>query len=285
MVVTAGALVSALNGEFYKLYEGRTYWPDRLSDWATVRQQGRVDRLYLKADAAANRKRYNEVWYNLRIYPTDSETGRRLATHPTLLGNILAAYEDYPKERYGMDSVFYWPRLWMVVEKDLKEEIGNSWAIADGLLNLSAVSFLAGLLWLSMTIAVEMGFLGSRWLPVTGFAASVGALAGWVGLGYGLYRLSLPFHRRNGEVFKSLYDMYRDKLKKLTTLAPREAELWRATWAYLQYLRIPCPNCGETTVSIITKDCANQGCGAHVPEAIEEFLRSGEMIKLPKASA
>jgi hypothetical protein len=285
VVLVAGALVSALNGEFYKIYEGRTSWPGRLSDWAVSRQQNRVDRLYrqARAEKEGSPQRYDEIWYQLRIYPIDPKTGDVYATHPTLLGNILAAYEKYPYDRYGMDSVFYWPRLWMVVEKDLKEEIGNSWAKADGLLNLSAVSFLAGLLWLGTTILVEAGLLESRWRPVDGFVPSIEAFVGWFALGYALYRLSLSFHRKNGEVFKSLFDMYRDKLKKLTSLTPSEKDLWEATWAYLQYLLLPCPSCGKTTVSISTSECTNQSCRAHVPETVDDFRRSGAFIKTPKA--
>ncbi|MGA2903729.1 MAG: hypothetical protein ABSD98_07855 [Candidatus Korobacteraceae bacterium] len=285
-VVVIGALVSALNGEFYKVYEGRSGWPTFLSEWAVARQQRRVDRLYRKADAekGVNSQRYNEYWYTLRIYPIHPEKGKRYATHPTLLGNILAGYEEYPGNRYGMDSVFYWPRLWLMVDKDQKEEIGKSWAIADGILNLSAVSFLAGLFWLGAFTGAKLGLLRSRWFPVgDAFVESIAAVAGWFVLGYVLYRLSLPFQRKNGEIFKSLFDLYRDKLKKMTSLAPRESELWRAAWAYLQYLRIPCPNCGKGTISVITNDCSNADCGAHVPEAVADFRRSGKLVKLPKS--
>jgi len=286
VVITLGALVSALNGEFYKLYEGRRGWPTRLADWAVARQQHRIDRLSRKADAekGLNLQRYNEYWYRLRIYPIHPETSRRYATHPTLLGNILQGYEEYPEDRYGMDSVFYWPRLWLMVDKDQREEISKSWAIADGLLSLSAVSFLAGLLWLGAFTGAETGLLGPRWFPVGDtLAGSIMAVTGWLVLGYALYRLSLPFHRQNGEIFKSLFDLYRDKLKKMTSLAPHEAELWRAAWAYLQYLRIPCPECGKGTISVISNDCSNADCGIHLPEAVTEFKRSGKLLKLSNA--
>lgn len=286
-VVVLGALVSALNGEFYKVYEGRTAWPTRLSDWGIARQQRRVEQLYRKADAekGVNQQRYDEYWYRLRIYPIHAETGRRYATHPTLLGNLLKGYEQYPDNRYGMDSVFYWPRLWLVIDKDQKEEIGKSWAIADGLLNLSAVSVLAGLFWLAAFTGAEFELLGSRWFPVgDALFESIVAIAGWFVLGYALYRLSLPFHRQNGEIFKSLFDLYRDKLRKMTSLAPRESELWEAAWAYLQYLRIPCPNCGKGTISVITKDCSNTNCGAHLPDVVANFWRSGKLVDVSKSN-
>jgi hypothetical protein len=281
LILAIGALVSALNGEFYKLYEGRIGWPRHFSDRATARQQRRVNRLYRKAEAERGNKRYyDEIWYQLRIYPLDPETGKRRATHPTLLGNILAGYEAYPGDRYGMDSVFYWPRLWMVVDKDVKEEINKSWAVADGLLNLSAVSFLASLLWLGAAIAVELDFLNPRFLPCHDFFVALGAIVAWFALGYGLYRLSLPFHRQNGEVFKSLFDLHRDKLRKMTSLVPYESDLWKATWAYLQYLLIRCPKCdGQGYVSAVTVTCSNPECAAHLPELVEEFRKSGKFIQ------
>jgi hypothetical protein len=38
------------------------------------------------------------------------------------LGNVLRAAEDYPgdDERYGMDAVFYWPRLYLILPSDAR---------------------------------------------------------------------------------------------------------------------------------------------------------------------
>jgi hypothetical protein len=280
-VLTLGALISALNGEFYKIYEGRILWPKRLWNWAKARQQSKVERLLRRANAEkGNIERYKEVWYRLRSYPLDPDTGETIATHPTLLGNILSGYEQYPKTRYGMDAIFYWTRLWMVVDKDQREEINRIWVIADGLLNLSGVGFLAALLWLCMLVGVELGLWGPYWFPVkSGFDASITAIVGWFVLGYGIYRLSLSFHRQNGEVFKSLFDMYRDKLHKMTSLAPDENELWRAAWAYLQYLRVKCPKCGRY-ISAIAPKCGNPQCDVNAAEVVEKVMRSGKLLEL-----
>lgn len=292
LVVTLGILISAFHGLFYRVYAGRG-WPSFLSDWAVGVQQRRVECLNHKADVEKEKRdkpgaegerhsqRYDDIWYILRIYPIDPKTSRRRATRPTLLGNIVESYEEYPTIRYGMDSPFYWSRLWLVVEKDQKEEISRSWAVADGLLNLSAVSFLAGLLWFAVSVGAGARLLGSCWFPVGhAFAESIAAVAGWFVLGYAVYRLSLPFHRQNGEIFKSLFDVYREKLKKMTSFAPLEPELWRAAWAYLQYYRIQCPICKKLTLSVFTADCSDEKCpGRHQLEAIADFLRSGELVK------
>ena len=281
VIVCVGALVSALNGEFYKIYEGRMGWPRGLYNRAVAFQQRRVDHLNDQSGKlrGVDPQRYNEIWYQLRLYPIDNQSAKRHATRPTLLGNILEGYEQYPQNCYGMDAVFYWSRLWLVIDKDLKEDISKSWSVADGLLSLSAVSYLAGLLWLVAYTGAEIDLLGPNWFPLgDNFNQTLTAVAGWFLLGYALYRLSLPFHRQNGEVFKSLFDLYRDKLMGMTALAPHEKESWRAGWSYLQYLKIPCPKCNAGTISIFTNDCGNDACRAHQPEVVADFVKSGKLV-------
>jgi hypothetical protein len=310
LVVTLGSLISALNGQFNDTLSGRT-WPAPLRRWGGVRAQKNIYKLYSelnkidaekkKSGAAISlegKKRSVEIWDILRDYPIyinlapqkttfeehaqqTSKSGDRYAEWPTLLGNIIAGYEQYPKLRYGMSSVFFWPRLWFVVEKDQKEEIAKTWAVADGLLNLSAVSFLAGLLWLSAFLGVEAALLGPRWLPIKDSSIGLSAaILGWFGLGYALYRVSLPFHRQNGQIFKSLFDLYRDRLRKMTSLVPHEEALWTATWAYLQNLQIPCPQCGKGGISVYTSKCSK--CGSYLPDLVPHLRRSGEFVMPPK---
>ncbi len=256
-----GGLVSiVLGGEIYKVYEGRILWPRRLSRALTAHHARRIETLKRKAAAATASKdstRADEYWYRLRRYPLDGE-GEPYASRPTTLGNILAEYETYPDTRYGMDAVFYWPRIWLALEKEKREEIDSSWSIADGLLSLSAVSVSGGALWL----------LAAALRPLGDFAVHVGAPPGLVGhpmhlpfgavlptvtiggalggAGYVWYRLSLPFHRQNGDVFKSMFDLYRGKLAPMTHLGPGESEVWDRVWLYLQYLWVRCARCGST---------------------------------------
>ena len=75
LVLFLGALISTLNGEIYKIYEGRTWWPDTLFEWGRKRQQARVERLRAAARRARSQSeaRYNELWYQLRHYPTNQQ--------------------------------------------------------------------------------------------------------------------------------------------------------------------------------------------------------------------
>ena len=66
-----------------------------------------------------------------------------------------------------------------------------------------------------------MGFI------VIGLAALVGS--------YLPYRLSLSGHVRNGELFKSLFDVDRIKLKELTVGTDDERQRWSDIWNELQH--------------------------------------------------
>lgn len=245
-VFVFGAIISALSREMYKIYEGRILWPQGLFDWFRARHQAKIGKLLAKADRAdkAGRPlRYDEIWYRLRMYPLNAD-GDPYASHPTLLGNILAEYEDYPRTRYRMDSVFYWDRIWLAMDKEKREQVDAEWSVADGFLGLSAVSFCGGIIWISAAVLKYL----SLPLPHVPFGAPKGSAIGGIillALGYGFYRLSLPFHRSNGETFKAIFDLYRVRIQEMLRLGPAEFAAWENTWAYLQYLLVSCASCGN----------------------------------------
>jgi hypothetical protein len=250
-----GSLLAVVLGDtIYKIYEGLIFWPTRIFDWGVRRHQARID-AFLKTAETMSGSNYDRIWFKLRRYPLNAE-GRPYASRPTLLGNILDSYEDYPRTRYGMDAVFYWPRLWLEVDKDKKEEIDAAWSIADGLVSLSAIALSAGAFGLILAAARGLvGCLAIAWPQLANLPTrlayppamsprlvAVGAFA-LVGAGYALYRLSLSFHRRNGETFKALFDLYRAKLEPMSRISTAEPVRWTDTWAYLQYLKVRCPQC------------------------------------------
>ena len=241
-----GAIASVvLGGEIYKIYEGRILWPAQLTTLGVKIEGARVARLMRQAKAASgDPTRYDELWFRLRAYPLDA-SGEPTAKRPTRLGNILAEYEEYPATRYGMDSVFYWPRLWLVVEKEKKEEIDGAWALADGLLVISAVSVVGAIGWLAAAGCRALTSHPTHLLFGSSAATAVGGL-GLLVVAAAAYRISLPFHRQNGEVFKSIYDLYRDKLVAMTRVGTKESATWEGIWLYLQYLTIRCVRCGTT---------------------------------------
>lgn len=248
LVFVSGALIAALNGQIYQLYEGRNYWPARLLSWRTAREQARVNKLQAltnqghSSDPRVDAKR-SEAMDVLRAYPTRNKVP--YAARPTLLGNILAGYEQYPFDRYGMSSIFYFTRIWMEVEKEKKDAMDSTWSIADGFLSMSAVAMAGGVVWI--VAALLNGFDIIDLVPLGDWDVAMLGGAGWLVLGYCLYRISLPFHRQNGEVFKSIFDLYRDKVWKMTKIEDGEIDAWLTAWRYYQFGRLlTCPRCRAT---------------------------------------
>ncbi len=273
MELTAGALISTGGSQISKVYEGRAFWPEWLRARGLDRQQARVSRLRRKADEATDEAGYDDAWFELRAYPIDEKTGERVATRPTLLGNIMAQADQYSWTRYGMDAVFYWSRIWMLVDKDQKEDIDNQWSVADGFLTLSAISMAGAAVWTAQ-IALSWFSVGTALLPWSNRWLDLAGVAAWLLLGLFWYRLSLPFHRANGELAKAVFDLYRDKVRKLATPAPHEKAEWGAAWAFLQYLSVRCPNCGNWT-DLVRETC--KVCSFGMAEVKRNLALTGEL--------
>jgi ribosomal protein S27AE len=102
-----------------------------------------------------------------------------------------------------------------------------------------------GVLWLGASILNLFDFIDS--MPLGDWDVAMLGGAGWLALGYCLYRISLPFHRQNGEIFKSIFDLYRDKVWKMTKIEDGEIDAWLTAWRYYQFrILLTCPRCGAT---------------------------------------
>ena len=202
-----------------------------------------------------------ESWDQLRTYPLNA-SGDYHGKMPTRLGNILAGYEQYPLLRYQMSSIFYFPRIWIQMDKETRDNIDSGWAIADGFLALSATLLVGGVLWIAVGI---IGAFHCFSLPIP-LGRSTYSIAGGAALlisSYGVYRLSLPFHLQNGELFRTIFDLYRDKVWRMTELENNELEAWKSAWLYYQYFRVRCQMCGEEWANgqrvLPSQECPNCG--------------------------
>ncbi|HVG33586.1 MAG TPA: hypothetical protein VM911_10915 [Pyrinomonadaceae bacterium] len=228
-------------------------------------------------DLEADDRRVDEAYFDLRTFPMSDE-GDYVVQFPTRLGNVLAAYENYSLRVYGVDSIFYWWRIWLKVDKDTREEIDNSQAIADSTVYTSFALFFTGAIWLIHAILFTLQLIITEYLPVfkiilPTYRVTISEHAPtiritWIlsliflSAGFIVYRLSIRLHAQFGELFKSLFDVYEYKInvsgimKEVSTLSasspyvalnPKLArkEQLKVVTRYLQYYRYRCPRCNK----------------------------------------
>lgn len=109
---------------------------------------------------------------------------------PTLLGNILRAMEEYPQVRYGLMAGVCWPRLWLLLPQEARQEINT----ARARLNEAARLFGWGLLFVAWTV-------WAWWAALVGLAAAALAYR-WMVLAALVY----------GDLVRAAFDLYRDAL-------------------------------------------------------------------------
>jgi hypothetical protein len=143
---------------------------------------------------------------------------------PTRLGNVLRAAETYAADpqRYGVDSVFFWPRLYAVLSDGLRTALSEARSAMEQMLVISllsaafaVISLFSGV-WLRLPLAV--------WLP---------ACAGTVLLSLVTYRAAVHAAIGYGELVRTSFDVHRRTLLSAIGLTPpttlqEERELWRA---------------------------------------------------------
>lgn len=200
-----------LDMHIYMAFEGRRYWPNWVRNLFQSREKRRLVKLHKLYNEIKNTNRTKniELSVELRRFPLDKD-GEPIATFPTRLGNIIKAYEDYPLRIYGMDSVFYWYRIWLSVDDDLREHIDSQQALADSTIYMSASLFVAALVAFFYAILQQLPFVLIPDLPKTLFLLGIGCTCYF--FGYLIYRSSLYLHANFGELYKSMFDIQRSNV-------------------------------------------------------------------------
>jgi hypothetical protein len=231
-----------LDMPIYMVFEGRRFWPDWLRSIGVARQSRRVDQLKKRADAASGIMQV-ELDILAHQYPIDRTTGSPYAPYPTRLGNLLARFETYPTVKYGLDGVFFWPRLWVSIDKDLREELDSAQAVVDGAIYCAFVFCIAAL--------ISVGYWA--WLPSSAWWHWPASAVAFVVLARLFYTLALPRYAQYGDLFEAVFDQYRKKLEFADLLADLDAETAamprmrterernRAVWRFLRWHRYRMP--------------------------------------------
>ncbi|NOP96565.1 MULTISPECIES: hypothetical protein [Mycolicibacterium] len=186
---------------------------------------------FSRVGACVQRRRFNSLgdddwseFRRLQHYPSDPSTFL-----PTKLGNVFLAAENYSRERYGLDSVYLWPRLYLSVPTDVRAILDDARRAVDQLVVIATAAVL------SVLAALGLGLVGWQFDGVTapsvvwGPAAAVAAA-----VAFGSYRSAVSAAVGFGDLVRSVFDLYRGELlAKLGVPAPRTREIEKQTWEAL----------------------------------------------------
>ncbi len=173
-VVTSAIAVQQFELPVLRLLEG--YWPR----WLQPIRRQMIKRQKLKTEKAEKRfqalaskgiesltpeeaDEYVQLDWQLKQTPTQ---GDRLM--PTQLGNILRAAERRPLEKYGLESVICFPRLWLLLPTEVKTELTEARARLNTMARVWVWSILFWVwtvwAWWATPIGLLSALLAHRWL-------------------------------------------------------------------------------------------------------------------------
>lgn len=178
------AIVRVFEG--YPLLRAAERWPRLLG------QQWHLDRM---ADLTSPEKGDPSAAY----YRYPLGVGRYIL--PTRLGNILLAGERYASTRYGVDTIYFWPRLYPLLPAEFQQDFA-----------LAVIQYQ-----FPLVVAFE-ALVATAICSVTLVAAHVavwvflGVLVGGTAIAYAAYVLSLSSAIEMAEQQRTAFDLYRDRL-------------------------------------------------------------------------
>jgi len=248
-IIIVGIIINMLDDKIYQIAEGRILWFNFLKKKGIKSEKKYIKRHVnlineLRKRNEINSHRYLEAWYKLRIFPLDEKSEYK-ADYPTRLGNIIQGYEKYSKSRFGIDSIFWWYRIWLTLDKEIRGEIDRSLSKADFAVYSSFIFYI---LFIANLIGYGISYLiGNIFISIYTSRSSFLLIALLpIILSRLFYKLSLPLHRFYGEYFKSMFDLHKDKIINLDRLfKKKEKKKIEEVTRYLQYHKIKCFNCGS----------------------------------------
>jgi hypothetical protein len=141
----------------------------------------------------------------------------RIFVLATAFGNIIRAFETYPRAMYGIDAIPMWPRLIAVIPSDYRDTINGA---------KSGVDFAANMFYLSLTIMIEYGLLAfalnktpAPWILL------ILAVVFWSS-----YRMALSSAAQWGNLVKGAFDLYRGEL--LNHFGIKQPQTWEEERRY-----------------------------------------------------
>ncbi|NER83481.1 MAG: hypothetical protein F6K42_28800 [Leptolyngbya sp. SIO1D8] len=199
LITISGTVIQRFDLAILRFLQG--YWglplkplTNRLKQLAyqhTLKQQDQFQRLTqfpIHSLKPEQRNRLLQLDWQLAHRPTQEHL-----TMPTCLGNLLRAAEQKSYDRYGLDTLVCWPRLWLLLPDSAKKELET----ARDNLNTNVR------IWLWCLLFILWSFWNPWIIPIALVAAS-----------FVYYQWILPAAALYADLLEATFDLYRMELYK-----------------------------------------------------------------------
>ncbi|MGA8576556.1 MAG: hypothetical protein WB609_12845 [Candidatus Cybelea sp.] len=268
-VWVGGLLLSILNYACYRILEGYTgplAWIPPLRWWHRYRFSRKLQRAKrLEAEWQEERDSFPATKIRqlekLRYYLARTYPGTLGEIKPTLFGNVIRAFEFYPENIYGADSITIWPRLASVLPKEFQETLNAARAPVDCLVNVCMLA-------VGATAYATVVYAESLINHIAPPAGTIPLLIGAVVTSTIAYRWAVGAAQTWGMVVKSAFDCYLGPLAiQLGYSVPVELKERTAFWNAVSQQAIyhipmnpqswqTANDCQQLVVKVPTKDPA-----------------------------
>lgn len=197
VLILSSLLMQRLRFNILRLLEGYWPWPfgglaNRLADLQNLffdRREKRWNNLKSREKTLtfSETRKMAELDLNNHYYPTNPKN-----VQPTALGNILRFAETTSIDKYGLDAFICWPRLWLLLPDNAREDLS---AARQGLMTFVEL-WAWGLLFL----------VWSRWSL---WAIPIAAVWLWLA-----YAMILQAAMAYADLLEAAFDLYRWELYK-----------------------------------------------------------------------
>jgi hypothetical protein len=204
VIAVSSSLVQRFNFAMLRGLEG--YWPTWL-DWLANRckqlRKSSQDKIVQKYEELDNKDELSPEEEKMRVELALKK--RRFPRNPDermplQLGNILRASENRSWEKYGLDAILCWPRLWLLLPDASQKALAEARATLDS----AVLLFLWSLLFLFWTV-------WAWWVPLVTLVVAI-----WS------YRWALSAAQVYVDLLEAAFDLYRFSLYGAVHFPPPE---------------------------------------------------------------
>lgn len=234
-------LTQLLEGYYFKLYR-ENYFIGVITDMLERKQWKKFARHEEAHDSGAlgSVKRglaysrlyeyFSHCLYRISNNPQIEDEELKKCILPTILGNAFSSLEIYPKWKYGMNSIFFWTSIELLLTPENKKTLDNMRAFVDMFILLTGIFFFAAICY-CLVLAYNKQFIFSVVSVVLFIIFSLVS-----------YYMAVSSTVNYGYYVRSIFDLYRNDLwvkikeKQFVYLEKLpEKERWGKIYRYLRF--------------------------------------------------